>query len=260
MNIILCLILCANRLHYGVNKHQSGYDCTLKQASFFANSFSMISVVDATISSRLFASCLFAAKDLVPWHPITGTHIKSGMSLEALSEAAISYSDNTAINLIIKKLGGSTVITDFAHSIGNQSFNLVHQEPHLNSNPAYEDDTVTPKDMAITIEKLTLGNVLSKPLRSKLLRWMTNSTTSYKRMRAAAPITWVVADKTGSGSYGVANDIGIMWSPACKPIVLAIYTAANKQEAKSRDDIVASTTEIILNEFAKNDACFKVQS
>ena len=198
----------------------------------------------------------YTEKDLLSWHPITGKYVKSGMTLEGLAAATVSYSDTSAINLIIKKFGGPTFITKFARSIGNKSFNLVHNEPNLNSNPNYPDDTVTPKDMAISVEKLTQGHILTKRQQAQLVTWMMNTTTSYKRMRAAAPLAWVVADKTGSGNYGVANDIGIMWSPSCKPIVLAIYTEGTKQAAKSREDIVATTTAMILNEFAKNNTCF----
>ncbi len=89
------------------------------------------------------------------------------------------------------------------------------------------------------------------------MAWMRNNTTGYKRIRAGVPIGWVVADKTGSGDYGIANDIGVMWSPLCKPIVLAIYMVGNQQDAKSRDDIVASVTKTVLDEFAKNNPCFK---
>ena len=86
---------------------------------------------------------------------------------------------------------------------------------------------------------------------------MKNNTTGYKRIRAGVPIGWVVAEKTGSGDYGIANDIGLMWSPICKPIVLAIYTVQNKQDAKSRNDIVASITQIVFDEFKKDSNCFK---
>lgn len=193
--------------------------------------------------------------DLMFWHPITGKYINNSMTLKALAEAAISYSDNPAMNLIIKQLGGPEFITNFAHSIGNTTFNIKHYEGNLNSNPNIQDDTATPKDMAISLQKLTLGNLLEQPLQTKLVTWMKNSTTGYKRMRAGVPMGWTVADKTGSGDYGVANDIGILWSPVCKPVVLAIYTIQNNQNAKSRDDIVATTTKIIFDELAKTNSC-----
>ena len=193
-----------------------------------------------------------------PWHPITGKYVQTGMTQEALAEAAISYSDGPAVNLIIKNLGGPQAVTAFAHSIGNQSFNMEHYDGELNSNPKNPQDTVTPKEMALSVEKITLGNSVLTPLQqTKLVTWMRNNTTGYQRIRAGVPIGWVVADKTGSGDYGVANDIGILWSPLCKPIVLAIYTVGNKQNAQRRDDIIASTTNIVLNEFAKTDPCFK---
>lgn len=198
----------------------------------------------------------YTKNDLVFWHPVTGKFVTTGMTLEALSEATISYSDNTAMNLIMKKLGGPDKITDFSRSIGNNSLNLEHYEPAFNSDPKNKDDTATPKDMAISVQKLTLDNILTVSQKVQLITWMRNN-TSYKRIRAGAQKGWVVADKTGSGEYGIANDIGILWSPLCKPVVLAIYTIRNKKNAVAREDVVASITSIVMEEFAKNSPCFK---
>lgn len=199
----------------------------------------------------------YTKNDLIFWHPVTGNYVDKGMPLKALAEAAITYSDNPAINLIIKKLGGPDSIKRFANSIGNKTFKLKHYESNLNSDPKNTDDTSTPKDMALSLQKLTLGNVLTQPERSELITWMRNNTAGYKRIRAGVPIGWIVADKTGSGDFGIANDIGIMWSPICKPVVLAIYTVQNEKKATRREDIVATTTSIIFDELAKNDSCFK---
>lgn len=85
---------------------------------------------------------------------------------------------------------------------------------------------------------------------------MRNNTTVYKRIRLGIPLAWAVADKTGSGDYGIANDIGILWSPVCKPIVLAIYTVRNKQDAAKREDVVATVTSIIMERLGKDNPCF----
>lgn len=201
----------------------------------------------------------YSKNDLAPWHPITGKYVNSGMTLEDLAESAISYSDNVGIDLIMNKLGGPKAVTDFAHSIGNKSFNVTHYDGNLNANPLSIKDTATPKDMALSVQRLTLGNILNPSQRTQIVTWMKDNTTGYKRIRAGIPIGWTVAEKTGGGfgSFGVANDIGILWSPYCKPIVLAIYTVQNTKEAKSRDDMVASVTSIIMDEFAKNDPCFR---
>ncbi len=199
----------------------------------------------------------YTPADLTPWHPITGKYLGTGMTLEALSEAAITYSDNPAMNLIMKKLGGPAAITNFAHSIGNSSFCIEHEEGSLNSNPNSMQDTATPRDMAMSVRQLMLGTILSSAQKEQLTTWMKNNTTGYKRMRAGVPLGWAVADKTGSGEYGVANDIGILLPPACKPVVLAIYTARNKPNAERKEEVIASATHLVLDDLAQNDACLR---
>ncbi len=199
----------------------------------------------------------YTKKDLVYWHPVSGKYLNEGMTLEAMGEAATTYTDNPSMNLIMKRFGGPKFVTDFAHSIGNKSFNIEHYEGELNSDPKDERDISTPKDMAISTQKIMLGNALTKSNKKLLVTWMRNSVTGGNRIRAGVPMLWAVADKTGSGDYGVANDVGIAWSPRCEPIVLAIYTVQNKPTAKRREDILASATKIAFDEFAKNSPCFK---
>ncbi|WP_168991274.1 class A beta-lactamase [Mycobacterium attenuatum] len=199
----------------------------------------------------------YSQNDLIEWSPITRKNITGGMTLEALSEAAISYSDNAAINIIMKRLGGPPAVAQFAHSVGNQTYNVEHYDGALNSDPTSGADTSTPRDMAASVQKLSLGDGLTPAQQTQLLGWMRNNTAGYRRIRAGVPGGWVVADKTGSGDYGIANDIGILWSPYCKPIVLAIYTVQNQRDAKRREDIVASATSIVLDQFAKKDHCFE---
>lgn len=200
----------------------------------------------------------YTEKDLAayPWHPITGKYLHQGMSLEDLGEAAVSYSDNPAMNLIIFRMGGTDYINQFAQSIKNYSFNVQHIEGQMNSDPNNAEDSATPKDMARSIRKIVLGNVLAPASRSKMLSWLEDDKTGNQRIRAGTPNGWIVADKTGSGDYGVANDVGVLWSPYCRPIVLSIYTNQPQKDAKRREDVLASVTSIIFKEVAKKDPCF----
>ncbi len=196
-------------------------------------------------------------QDMVFWHPISGQYVNKHVTLQTLAEAAISYSDNTAINLIFHELGGFKAVNQFAHQLGNSSFNLTHDEPNLNSNPHDKADTSTPKEMALSTQKVLLGDVLNAKNKALLLEWMKNNTTGYHRIRAGVPLGWAVADKTGSGSYGIANDIGIAWSPACKPVVLSIFTVSQQSDAKPNDLAIEKITRIVFEAFEQYHPCYE---
>lgn len=201
-------------------------------------------------------------KDLINWSPITEKHLSSGMTIEQLCAASISYSDNTAMNLLVKKMGGLKAMNRFARSIGNESFQQDNGWPEEAFSGGRNNfkDSAKPKDMAESLQKLTLGDTLAKPQQEKLINWLKANTTGDKRIRAGVPKDWVVGDKTGTGaSYGTSNDLGIIWPPNCAPIVLAIYYTSDDKQAQKRDDIVASITRLMINKFALNDPCLGKQ-
>lgn len=53
---------------------------------------------------------------------------------------------------------------------------------------------------------------------------MQSNTTSVEKLRAALPVGWWCADKTGGGSYGTQNDVGLITAPDGTRIVFAILT------------------------------------
>ena len=200
-----------------------------------------------TDSHLLQQKVTYKKQDLVTYSPITEKHLADGMTISELCAAAM-LSDNTAINLLIKKLGGPEAVTAFAHSIGDNAFRLDRIEPELNSAiPGDLRDTSTPAAMTKSVQRLALGNSLATPQRELLQAWLKSNTTGGSRIRAGVPKGWVVGDKTGTCDYGTTNDIGIIWPPKSPPIVVAIYFTQNKKEAAPRDDIIASVTRILID-------------
>ncbi len=103
--------------------------------------------------------------------------------------------------------------------------------------------------MGHSLQKLALGDGLPEAQRAKLVEWLQGNTTGDKRIRAAVPPGWKVGDKTGSGDYGTANDIAILWPPGRKPIVLAIYHTQKAADAKWQNEVVAAAARVVLEAF-----------
>ncbi|CAM4478168.1 MAG: Beta-lactamase Toho-1 [Legionella sp.] len=209
-------------------------------------------------SALLSQRISYSKKDLTNWNPITEKHLSSGMTVEQLCAASISYSDNTAMNLLVKKMGGLDQMTLFAHSLGNTSFRQDNGWPEEAYSGGKGDlkDSSTPKDMASSLQKLAFTDALTKPQREMLISWLKANTTGDFRIRAGLPKEWTVADKTGTGgAYGTTNDLGIIWPSNCAPIIIAIYYTNNNKSAVKREDIVASATQLLINKLAQGDQC-----
>lgn len=190
----------------------------------------------------------YSANDLVAWSPVTEKNIVTGMNVAALCAAALQYSDNTAANLLMRQIGGPEGLTAYARRIGNPHFRLDRWETELNSAiPGDVRDTATPASMMASLYQLQLGNALPEKQREQLKTWMLGNTTGAKRIRAGVPADWKVSDRTGSGDYGTANDIAVLWPPGREPIVLAIYHTHADPKSTWNDAIHAEATRIVLS-------------
>lgn len=198
--------------------------------------------------------------DKSAYAPITSKYLAKGMTISELSQAALDYSDNTAMNLLVAEAGGVGKITDYARLIGDEKFRLDRMEPELNTAiPADKRDTTTPLAMTMSLDKLVLGQSLESNSQIYLTKWLKANTTGDKRIRAGLPQGWIVGDKTGTGAYGTTNDIGVIWAAKCDPIVISIYYTQDQKAAKSNDSVIASATKVAIDALAKNDVCLRSQ-
>ncbi|MFJ1870190.1 class A beta-lactamase [Streptomyces chartreusis] len=177
----------------------------------------------------------------------TREHLAEGMTVAELCEVAITYSDNGAGNLLLRELGGPTAITRFARSLGDPVTRLDRRETELNSaEPWRVTDTTSPHAIGRTYGRLVLDDdALNRPDRRLLTHWLLSNTTSGKRFRAGLPKTWTVADKTGSGSYGTTNNVGVAWTPDGTPVVLSVLSTKPAQNAAWDDALVAETAALL---------------
>ncbi len=196
---------------------------------------------DHPLSTGYFDQVIhYPRTDLVEYSPVTEKHVDTGMTVAELCDAAITVSDNTAGNQLLKLLGGPAGFTAFLRSIGDNISRLDRWETELNTAiPGDERDTTTPAALAADYRALVLGDVLGEPERERLKSWLIANTTGGKRIRAGLPAGWTVGDKTGSPAYGSALDVAIAWPPGRGPLVIAVLSTKFEQNAQADNPLVA---------------------
>jgi beta-lactamase class A len=188
--------------------------------------------------------------EVVANSPVTRPQTGEGMTIAELSAAALQHSDNTAANLLLTAIGGPEVLNQFALSIGDTWFDLVRHETEVNTSvPGDMRDTTTPRAMMLDLQKLLLADdVLGAREREQLKTWLLGNVTGAARIRAAVPASWQVADKTGSGDYGTANDVAVVYPPSSAPLVIAIYfTGVTPKETPPQEGVVDEAARIVFD-------------
>ncbi|WP_298880692.1 class A beta-lactamase [uncultured Bradyrhizobium sp.] len=190
--------------------------------------------------------------DLVEYSPVTSKHVGGdGMSLRELCEAAITMSDNTAGNALLKNIGGPAGLTSFARSLGDRMTRLDRIETELNEAvPGDPRDTTTPNEMAANFRRLLLGDVLLPEGRDQLGKWLIANKTGDTRLRAGLPQGWRVGDKTGAGERGTTNDVAIVWPPERAPVIIAVYLTGSTLDPNGRNDVIASVAREVAKSFS----------
>ena len=195
---------------------------------------------------RLDRRVTYATSDLVTYSPITEKHVADGMTLAELCDAAVTLSDNTAGNLILRSIGGPEGFTAFARSLGDTVTRLDRWETELNEAvPGDPRDTTTPSAMLNNVHALVLGNTLTAASKEQLTKWLLGNKTGDTRIRANLPAGWRVADKTGSGERGSTNDIGVIWPVGRAPVAVTIYLTETTASADQRNAALAAVGKTV---------------
>lgn len=189
----------------------------------------------------------FGAKDVVTYSPVTKSHADGpGMALSDICAAAMTQSDNTAANLILKALGGPSAVTAFARSLGDPVTRLDRWETELNqATPGDPRDTTTPAAMSANLRTLALGSPLSARSRDQLVTWMVSNRTGDAKLRAGLPKDWRIGDKTGGGGHGTMADVAIIWPPERKPVIASVYVTETKASFDVRNAAIAEVGRAI---------------
>ena len=213
--------------------------------------FIAAAVLDASFDADLATLVHYDRGDLLEYAPVTSEHVDTGMTVRDLIDAALRSSDNTAANLLVERLGGPDAVERWLRGIGDRTTRVDRVEPDLNeATPGDPRDTTTPERFAADLRTVLLGDALDAADRRVLREAMLGNTTGDATIRAGVDPSWRVADKTGTASYGVRNDIAVVTPPGRAPIVLVVMTSRADPGAEPSDALVAAATRAAVAELA----------
>jgi len=216
--------------------------------------------------------------DLTLFHQPIRDKIMGGghtTTLGNLLFTAITESDNTANDKLMRSIGGPEVVRDMieakrlgsirfydgeralqskiagliwsqSYSIGDAFYKARGALPVSVRRSSFERyvsdpyDGAAPHAVALALARLKKGELLSSSSTSRLLSIMASTKTGGLRVRAALKPGWKWSHKTGTGQnfqgrVGGINDIGILTAPDGKVYTMAIMTIPNKSDGAAQD-------------------------
>lgn len=197
--------------------------------------------------SHLDTVVTYTEAELMKSSAVTRQHVRTGMTLRDLCDAAVRHSDGTAGNLLLRDAGGPAGLTRFLRDLGDTETRMDRIEPDITSaTPGDPRDTATPRSLGTDYQRIVLGDALEPAKRDFLKDLLERSVTGAKRVRAGVPAGSRVASKTGTGGYGTVNDIAVVWPPGREPLLIAIMSSRASADAKYDEALIAEAAAYVV--------------
>ena len=199
-----------------------------------------------------------------------------------LIQRAITHSDNTANDRILRRVGGAEAVEDFlaakkitgvrfgadertkqsaiaglrwdqAFSQGNAFFDARDLVPDAARRAAFEGyladplDGATPLGITKALARLARGELLSPASTALILATLQQTRSGPQRLKGGVPPGWSIGHKTGTGQFfdgeqSGYNDIGILTSPDGHRYALAVMIGRTREPTLERMRMMQAVT------------------
>ena len=171
------------------------------------------------------------------------------ISVGELLRLAVSESDGTASDLLLRLAGGAGEVMNYLRGLGVRDVVVRDTEQEIGRDDAVQyRNSATPVSAVNLLRLLHEGRGLSEESRTLLLRLMTQTPTGMKRIKGRLPAGTIVAHKTGTsgtrdGVTAATNDIGIITLPDGRHLSVAVFVADARADQATREDVIARIAE-----------------
>ncbi|QDP19525.1 serine hydrolase [Sphingomonas xanthus] len=212
-------------------------------------------------------------------------------TLGALLQSAITESDNTANDKLMRSVGGPLAVRDMidskrlgsirfyegeralqsriagliwsqSYSVGDAFYKARGALPSAVRKASFERyiadpyDGAAPQAVTQSLARLKRGELLSPASTQRLLSTMASTKTGALRVRAAMKPGWKWSHKTGTGQnfqgrVGGINDIGILTAPDGTAYAMAIMTVPSKSDGAAQEFMQKIARAVIADHEAR---------
>lgn len=187
------------------------------------------------------------------WSPIAARGKTVTLTVRELLDAMVAQSDNTACDVLLRRVGGPAVVTSRMRELGIGGIRVDRPENDIGAfavvHPLeYASD---PRDTSTPAAMVKLLAVIHRRANQLLLGMMLRSINTH-RIAAGLPAKAIVKHKSGT-MPGTLNDVAIVTSyDAEHHILMAIFTKGSRMKDEApREKLVADLARQIYAQFTR---------
>ena len=180
----------------------------------------------------------------------------TSLTISELLHYAVSESDGTASDVLMKLAGGPAAVIRFLKEIQVTGINVVNSENEIGRDwQTQYENWATPGAALDLLTALDKSNGISTDSRQLLLKLMSDSIPGAQRLKGQLPAGTVVAHKTGTGGTrngitSATNDIGIITLPDGRHLFVAVFISDSKADLTTREAVIAKIAKALWDQWA----------
>ncbi len=190
--------------------------------------------------------------------PIRARHPNGAeLSVRELLQFAVSESDGTASDVLMKLAGGAEAVTAYLRELSINDMMIINTEKEFSQDSSLQyRNWTTPEAAVAVLQALHERRGISEPSAALLVKLMVESKSGAQRLKGLLPAGTEVAHKTGTsgtenGITAATNDIGIITLPYGRHLAIAVFVSESPADQKTREGVIAEVAKAIWDEVNK---------
>jgi beta-lactamase class A len=199
----------------------------------------------------------FRISDLIlpkPHSPLQDKYPHAGVEvpLRDLMQMTVTFSDNTAADMLLRLAGSPKVVNHYMASLGVTGFHLRDDERALHRKHDLQyRNWFEPRGAVQLLRRISDHSPLTAEHTALLLEWMSLPSG---RLEANLPSGTRVFHKSGSsdvdeGIAGATNDIGLIALPDGRQLAIAVFVTDSRADSATRLQVIARMVTCLGDSF-----------